>query len=157
LDGSIYVHCDWRINGYLRLILDEVFGKNNYINEVVWKSGVIKGARGKAKKFGKLLDYIYSYSKTDAYTFNNIYIPYDLNGKNNKFRFKDKDGRIYSRDTPLGDYSKEKIREFENQGRIYITSNGKKQLIRYLDELDGLTVGELWDDINPINQVAAER
>jgi hypothetical protein len=64
---------------------------------------------------------------------------------------------LFSRDTPLGDYSEEKIKEFEKQGRIYVTSNGKKQLIRYLDELEGLTVGELWDDINPINQVGNER
>jgi len=57
----------------------------------------------------------------------------------------------------LGDYIEEKIKEFEKLGRIYTTSNGGKQLIRYLDELPGLTVGELWDDINPINQVAKER
>ena len=54
-DGSIYVHCDWRVNSYIRLILDDVFGKENYINEIVWKSGEIKGARGKAKRFGKLV------------------------------------------------------------------------------------------------------
>lgn len=75
----------------------------------------------------------------------------------NKFVHKDSDGRIYSRDTPLGNYSDEKIKEFEKQGRIYVTSNGGKQLIRYLDEVQGLTVGELWDDINPINQIANER
>ena len=157
-DGSIYVHCDWRVNSYMRLVLDEVFGKDNYINEIVWKSGEIKGARGKSKKFGKLVDYLFLYSKSsDNYLFNNVYKPYELSGKNNKFRFKDKNGRIYSRDCPLGDYSQEKIREFEEQGRIYVTKNGKKQLIRYLDELPGLTVGELWDDINYINQVAQER
>jgi DNA modification methylase len=156
-DGSIYVHCDWRVNSYIRLVLDEVFGKDNYVSEIVWKSGVIKGARGKSKKFGKLVDYIFLYSKGGDYTFNNIFKPYDLDSKNNKFVHKDKDGRIYSRDNPLGDYSEEKIAEFERQGRIYTTSNGKKQLIRYLDELSGLTVGELWDDINPINQIANER
>jgi adenine specific DNA methylase Mod len=157
-DGSIYVHCDWRVNAYMRQILDEIFGKDNFINEIVWKSGEIKGARGKSKKFGKLVDYLYLYSKSsDKYIFNNVYKSYDLKGKNNKFRFKDKDGRIYSRDCPLGDYSEEKIREFEKLGRIYVTSTGKKQLIRYLDELPGLTVGELWDDINYINQVAQER
>lgn len=156
-DGSIYVHCDWRVNSYIRLALDEVFGKENYVSEIVWKSGVIKGARGKSKKFGKLVDYIFLYSKTDNYVFNNVFKPHDLNSKNNKFVHKDKDGRIYSRDNPLGDYSEERIAEFERQGRIYTTSNGKKQLIRYLDELPGLTVGELWDDINPINQIANER
>ena len=155
-DGSIYVHCDWRVNSYMRLALDEIFNRG-YISEVVWKSGVIKGARGKSKKFGKLVDYIFAYSKSEDYTFNNIYKPYDLNSENNKFVHKDKDGRIYSRDNPLGDYSEESIANFEKQGRIYTTSNGKKQLIRYLDELPGLTVGELWDDINPINQIANER
>ena len=156
-DGSIYVHCDWRVNSLIRLILDEVFSSNSYISEIVWKSGVIKGGRGKSKKFGKLVDYIYLYSKSGNYVFNNVYKPYDLNNKNNKFIHKDKDGKIYSRDTPLGNYSEGKIKEFEKLGRIYVTSRGKKQLIRYLDDLPGLTVGELWDDVNQINQVAKER
>jgi len=156
-DGSIYVHCDWRVNGFIRLVLDEVFGSGGYVNEIVWRSGVIKGARGKSKKFGKLVDYLFVYAKSGDYVFNNIYKPYDLESKHNKFTRKDEAGRIYSRDTPLGDYSEEKIKEFEEQGRIYVTSTGKRQLIRYLDELPGLTVGELWDDINPINQVAKER
>ena len=155
-DGSIYVHCDWRVNSFIRSVMDEVFS-GGYVNEIVWRSGVIKGARGKSKKFGKLVDYLYLYSKTGDYTFKNIFKPYDLEGEHNKFVHKDKDGRIFSRDTPLGDYSDAKIAEFEKQGRIYYTANGKKQLIRYLDELPGLTVGELWDDINPINQVALER
>lgn len=156
-DGTIYVHCDWRVNSYLRLVLDEIFGKDNFINEIVWKSGVIKGGRGVSNKFGKLVDYIFIYSKSEKYVFNNIFKPHDLSSKHNKFTRKDENGRIYSRDTPLGNYSEEKIAEFEAAGRIYVTKNGKKQLIRYLDELGGLTVGELWDDISPINQVGNER
>jgi len=156
-DGSIYVHCDWRVNSFIRVVMDEVFGPNGYVSEIVWKSGVIKGARGKAKKFGKLVDYLFLYAKSENYIFNNVYKPYDLDSKHNKFIHKDKDGRLYSRDTPLGDYSEESIKEFERRGRIYVTSTGGRQLIRYLDELPGLTVGELWDDINPINQVAKER
>ena len=156
-NGSIYVHCDWRVNSYIRLILDEAFSSSGYISEIVWKSGVIKGARGKSKKFGKLVDYLYLYAKSDNYIFNNVFKPYDLDSKHNKFIHKDENGRIYSRDTPLGDYSEEKIEEFDRQGRIYVTSTGGRQLIRYLDELPGLTVGELWDDIDPINQVAKER
>jgi DNA modification methylase len=156
-DGSIYVHCDWRVNSFIRVVMDEVFGPNGYVSEIVWKSGVIKGARGKAKKFGKLVDYLFLYAKSENYIFNNVYKPYDLDSKHNKFIHKDKDDRLYSRDTPLGDYSEESIKEFERQGRIYVTRTGGRQLIRYLDELPGLTVGELWDDINPINQVAKER
>ena len=156
-DGSIYVHCDWRVNSFMRLVLDEIFGVTGYVSEIVWKSGVIKGARGKSKKFGKLVDYLYLYAKSPEYIFHNVYKPYDLNSKNNKFIHTDRDGRIYSRDTPLGDYSEEKIKEFEKKGRIYVTSTGGRQLIRYLDEVPGLTVGELWDDVNPINQIANER
>ncbi|MCD6395661.1 MAG: site-specific DNA-methyltransferase, partial [Planctomycetes bacterium] len=69
-DGSIYVHCDWRVNSYIRLVLDEVFGSNGYVSEIVWKSGVIKGARGKSKKFGKLVDYLFLYAKSENYVFN---------------------------------------------------------------------------------------
>jgi len=156
-DGSIYVHCDWRVNSSVRMVMSEVFGADNFVNEIVWKSGVIKGARGVSKKFGKMVDYIICYSKSRDYQFNNIYKPHDLKDPNNKFVHKDENGRIYSRDTPLGDYSEESIAEFERQGRIYYTKNGKKQLIRYLDEVKGLTVGELWDDIAPLNQVASER
>jgi hypothetical protein len=104
-----------------------------------------------------LFDSLLLYSKTSDYFFEQPFKPIDLNAKYNKFIHKDKDGRIYSRDTPLGDYSEEKIKEFEEQGRIYITSNGKKQLIRYLGEVKGIAIGNLWDDINYINQVAKER
>ena len=156
-NASIYVHCDWRLNSVLRLVLDEVFGKENFVNELVWKSGVIKGGRGVANKFGKLVDYIFLYSKSRTYFFESIYKDHDLNSIHNKFVHKDSSGRIFSRDTPLGNYSPEKIAEFEAEGRIYVTKNGKKQLIRYLDEVKGLSVGELWDDISPVNQVAIER
>jgi len=156
-DGSLYVHCDWRVVSPLKLILDEIFGEKNLINIIVWKSGVLKGARGQSKKFGKITDYILCYSKSENYIFNKIYKEHNLNDPHNKFKYKDKDGRIYSRDTPLGDYSEEKIKEFEKQGRIYITKNGKKQLIRYLDEVKGLSIGEIWDDINPLNQVSSQR
>ena len=111
-----------------------------------------------AKHFGRQADYILFYVKDrkEAKFFNG-FKPIDLNSKNNKFRFKDKNGRIYSRDCPLGDYSKESIKKFEEEGRIYTTKNGKKQLIRYLDEVKGVPVSNLWDDISAINQVANER
>jgi adenine-specific DNA-methyltransferase len=156
-DGSIYVHCDWRMNSLMRVILDEIFGRENYINEIIWKKGVVKGARANSKKFGKVLDNILIYSKSNNYYFKTEYKPHDLDSKNNKFTHKDKDGRIYSIDTPLGDYSEKKITEFEKQGRIHTSKNGKKTLIRYLDETKGISVGDLWDDISPLNQNSSER
>ena len=155
--GSIYVHIDWHVGPYMKILLDEIFGKDSFANEIVWKSGVVKGAKTTSNSFGRMIDTIYFYSKTKDRIFYTPFKPIDLNSPNNKFVHKDNDGRIYSRDNPLGDYSKESIDEFKKQGRIYYTKNGKMQLIRYLDEVKGIAVGNLWDDINYINQVALER
>ncbi len=74
-DGTIYVHCDWRVNSYMRLILDEIFGKDNFRNEIVWCT---TGATNVTSDFPKKHDTIYRYSKSDTYTFNKdeIRIPY---------------------------------------------------------------------------------
>ena len=156
--GSIYIHLDWHVNSYVKVILDEIFGKENFINEIIWKSGNIKGAKTSADKWGRVFDTIYFYAKNkNELKFETQFKPIDLNSKHNKFIHYDENGRLYSRDCPLGDYSEEKIKEFEAQGRIYVTKNGKKQLIRYYDEVKGIAVGNLWDDIDYINQVANER
>lgn len=156
--GGIYIHLDWHVNSYVKVILDEIFGKENFVNEIIWKSGNIKGAKTSADKWGRVFDTIYFYAKNkNELNFETQFKPIDLNSKHNKFIHYDENGRLYSRDCPLGDYSEEKIKEFEAQGRIYVTKNGKKQLIRYYDEVKGIAVGNLWDDIDYINQVANER
>jgi len=155
--GSIYVHIDWHVGHYVKILMDEIFGKHNFINEIIWKSGNIKGAKTSADKFGRVVDTLFLYSKAENPFFETPYKPIDLDSKHNKFRFRDAAGRLYSRDTPLGDYSEESIRTFEEQGKIYTTKNGKKQLIRYYDEVKGIAIGNLWDDIDYINQVAKER
>ena len=155
--GSIFLHCDWHASHRLRYLLDDVFGEENFINEIIWQSGDVKGAKATATKFGRTKDNILFYTKSDKYTFNTVYKSHDLNSKHNKFKHVDQNGRIYSRDCPLGDYSEESIKEFEKNGRIYVTKNGKKQLIRYLDEVKGIAIGDLWTDIDNLNQVANER
>ena len=67
-DGSIYVHCDWRVNGYIRLILDEVFGKNRFLNENIWY--YYNKMQGNIKRFASNHDMIFWYSKTTKYIFN---------------------------------------------------------------------------------------
>jgi adenine-specific DNA-methyltransferase len=155
--GSIYVHLDWHSVHYVKAEMDKLFGYDNFRNEIVWKSGVVKGAKATSKKYGRITDSILFYTKTQDYFFKTPYKPIDLNDPKNKFVHKDKDGRLYSRDNPLGDYSEESIKKFEKQGRIYLTKGGKRQLIRYMDEVEGIAVGNSWDDINVINQVAKER
>lgn len=66
-DGSIYVHCDWRVNAYLRNVLDEIFGKKFLVNEIIWH---YKTFQGQAHRyFAKKHDTIYRYSKSDSYTY----------------------------------------------------------------------------------------
>ncbi len=66
-DGSIYVHCDWRVNSYLRLVLDEIFGKKNFINEVIWS---YKSGGATTGRYGRKHDTIWFYSKNGASIFN---------------------------------------------------------------------------------------
>jgi DNA methylase len=77
------------------------------------------------------------------------------NSSKKKFR-PDENGRLF-RDCDLGDYSKESIRNFEKQGKIYVTKNGKKRLKRFLDEEKGESLGDLWIDIPEVNSMAIER
>ena len=74
-DGNIYVHCDWRVNSYIRLVLDELFGKDNFVNEIIWCT---TGASRVDKNFPRKHDTILFYSKSENYTFNkdDIRIPY---------------------------------------------------------------------------------
>ena len=72
-DGSIYIHCDWRVNSSLRYILDELFGDSNYQNEIIWH---YRRWTAPSKRFQKLHDVILYYSKSEKYTFNQLLTPY---------------------------------------------------------------------------------
>ena len=69
--GALVVHCDWRVNSYLRAILDEVFGKNNLVNEIIWRYKTFQGQT--RKYFPKKHDTLFLYSKSEHFIFNEIY------------------------------------------------------------------------------------
>jgi len=154
-NGSIYVHCDWRVNSLLRLVLDEVFGKDYYKNEIRWKRQPVRGAKATSNQYARNSDGILFYSKTNNWVWNGAYKEYDPEFIKTKFR-KDVKGRLF-RDCDLGDYSEKSIEEFEKQERIYITNSGKKRLIRYLDEEKGESLGDIWTHIPEVNSMADER
>lgn len=81
-DGTIYVHCDWRVNSYIRLVLDELFGKNNFRNEIIW---CYTSASNTSGDFPKKHDNIYRYSKSNDFSFNKeqILVEYDEKTKAN--------------------------------------------------------------------------
>ncbi len=125
-DGSIYVHCDWRVNSFIRLVLDEVFGSGYFRNELRWKRQPVRGAKATSNQFARNSDSILFYSKTEKWVWNGAYKDYEEKFVETKFR-RDENGRLF-RDCDLGDYSEKSISEFEKQGKIYITRSGKKTI-----------------------------
>ncbi len=154
-DGSIYVHCDWRVNSFIRLVLDEVFGSGYFRNELRWKRQPVRGAKATSNQFARNSDSILFYSKTEKWVWNGAYKDYEEKFVETKFR-RDENGRLF-RDCDLGDYSEKSISEFEKQGKIYITRSGKKRLKRYLDEEKGESLGDMLVHISEVNSMAVER
>ncbi len=153
--GSIYVHLDWRVGHYVKIVMDEVFGRAYFRNDLRWKRQPVRGAKATGAQYARNSDIIYFYTKRDDASWENAYKPYDPAFIKAKFK-PDANGRLY-RDSDLGDYSELSIAQFQAQGRIYLTSNGNKRLIRYLDEEKGEAVGDMWVDIPEVNSMADER
>ena len=123
-NGSIYVHCDWRMNSYLRLVLDEIFGKSNFRNEIVWRK--YGGHKNTAKlKFTTENDTLLVYSVADSYIFNAIFRPLSEQTIKSEYRHIDEDGRRYA--IP--------------RGRKYLQGTVKRV---YLDTNPGVAIGNLW-------------
>lgn len=144
-DGSIYVHCDWRVAAFMRSVLDEVFGRDNYRGEIVWKRDAVgKGAKKLARHWPKTLDNIIAFARSSAGIFN--FVPAELIDKQLKeFRYSDPDGRKFKR-TTLGDYSDASIARMETEGLIYVSSSGQKYKKYYLDEYT-IQLDSIWTDI----------
>ena len=175
-DGSIYVHCDWRVNSFIRLILEEIFG--NFINEIVWEK--IKSVKAQTKGFGNVKDSIFFYGKSQI-CFNQQRIEHDHDYLDSMYRYTDENNRRYRlhdftqkgqgepRDfgepwgvisPPAGKHwiwSQERITEGMKNGDIVFSKNDIPSVKRYLDEVRGQAVSDLWCDINPIGSQAKER
>ena len=146
-DGSIYVHCDWRVNSHLRLVLDEVFGRENYRNEITWKrdaAGV--GAKKTAKQWGRNIDSILYYSRSqNSWMFSAQFKDLDEKQKRVYSYVEPGSGRRYKTVT-LGDYSDVSIQKMESKGLIHVSSTGNKYKKYYLDEGKAI-IDVIWADI----------
>lgn len=154
-EGSIYVHCDWRVNSVIRVVMDEIFGTDTYRNEVRWKRQPPRGAKAISRQFAKSSDTILYYSRSDRYLWNPQFKEYSGAYVKAKFNQRDKDGRLYRIDT-VGDYSEISIANFRKMGRIYDYPSGKIGLIRYLDEAKGEAITDMWVDVPEVNSQALE-
>jgi len=170
--GSIYLHCDPTASHYLKLLMDGVFGKGNFRNEIVWKRTTAHSLS--RKYFAKVHDLIYSYAKSDQFTWNPTYEPYDENYIRTKYRhIEPRTGRRYRLDntTASGNtpyevmgvirpyrFSPENMKRLIAQGRIVQTKpNTVPQYKRYLDEMPGILSQDTWTDILALNSQAKER
>lgn len=150
-DGSIYVHCDWRVSAYLRLILDDVFDKNNFLNEIIWS---YEGTQSPSPiKLGSKHDTIYRYAKNiNSIEPNELYFEHEIDKSYSTLK---KDERGYFRIQGFGDYSEESINKFEKEGRVYHTSKGTRYLKHYIEERDGRLfkqkkLPDVWTDITQL-------
>ena len=130
--GSIYVHIDWHVGAYVKVLLDEIFGKEFFRNEIIWTYFGFK--RSTAKKFPQKHDVIYSFTRNSEYIWNTQYKPHSPEYIK-RFK-KDENGRLYRDD---------------------VNPTGGGSRIIYLDEVEGDIVDSIWDDIPPVNPVAKER
>lgn len=144
-DGSIYVHCDWRLSGSLQFVLQEVFGAENFRNEIIWKRDAAgKGAKTISKQWPRVYDSIYFFTKSEQHYFEQQFSKVtDLQIK--EYRYQDPDGRRFKR-TTLGDYSAKSIAEMEEKGLIYVSVSGQKYKKYYLDDAK-VTIDTIWSDI----------
>jgi site-specific DNA-methyltransferase (adenine-specific) len=182
--GSLYLHCDSTASHYLKILLDMIFNPQNFRNEIIWKrrSGSNSSVH-QANRFGTVTDTILFYSKTDQAIINPQY-NFEAEGYQDYidkfFKFVDKDGRKYQIDNlanpaprpnlmyeykgykpPKNGWaiSKEKMEQWDKEGRIYFPENkdGRLRRKRFLDELQGKPVQNLWDDIEMISSQSNER
>mgnify|MGYP003965050265 FL=1 len=171
-DGSIYVHCDWRVNSHIRLVLDEVFGKINYQNEITWQR---TSAHSDPGHFGVNVDSIFYYAKSGKRIWNQQHGEHSQEYKK-RFRNQDADGRLWT-DADLtakglsgGGYTYEykgvtslwrcplkTMQRLDQEEKLHFTKLGGIRLKRYLDETQGVPLQTLWTDIFPVNSQAKER
>lgn len=171
--GTIYLHCDPTANHYLKILMDAVFAPVNFRNEIVWKR---TSAHSDSATCGKAHDLLLLYTKSGQFVWNKEFQPYDQAYIESHYRRVDASGRKYRTDNLTaggltgGGYEyewrgvkklwrcpKETMEELERKGRIYYTRTGTAEYIRYLDEMPGVSLQDVWTDIPPINPQAKER
>ncbi len=178
--GSIYLHCDPTASHYLKMLMDAVFGAQNFRNEIVWKRvSTVKGNFGQGSKFfGPNTDTILFYAKSKTAKFKQVFKEYSEEYIEKFFRYEEPDGRRYRLISMIGPggaskgnphyefmgvtkywrYSQVKMQQLYEQGMIVQTKPGAvPQRKQYLEGGKGVAVQSLWDDIEALSASAKER
>jgi DNA modification methylase len=173
--GSFYYHCDWHASHYVKVMLDQILGENNFQNEIVWKRHF---SHNDPKKFGAVHDVLLYYVGGKQFTWNQQHVPHSESYIKSHYSNLDEDGRAFqliSCSAPgsgpsrkFGDkdleppdgrhwsWTQEGVDELMAKGRIVFTRTGMPRLKQYLDEMKGVPLQDVWDDISPVNSQAIE-
>ncbi|MBD2178380.1 restriction endonuclease [Pseudanabaena sp. FACHB-1998] len=178
--GSLYLHCDPTASHYLKIILDSIFGIQNYRNEITWKR---TSAHSSAKRYGCVHDIILFYSKSSKFLWNQQYTGFTEEYINTFFDSVDENGKRYKRMDLTGAgvsagesgktwrgidvtakgrhwaYVPSTLDEFVAQGRIHFPKkkDGMPRLKQYPDDLAGIPLQDIWGDLRPLHNLSSER
>ncbi len=156
-DGSIYVHCDWRVNSFIRLVMDEVFGGDFFNNEITWKRSTVKGGKTNSNQMARNHDSLLYYSNSNKRIFNRQYLPFSEEYKS-RFNKDDGDGKgLYRDDQPIGTRSDSSLEEMRHEGRVFTDKSGKLRIKSYLNDYGGVVLDDNWLDISEVNVMSKER
>lgn len=173
--GSFYYHCDWHASHYVKVMLDQIFEENCFINEIVWKRSDAKSDVGQgARHFGRVHDSIFYYAAGEAYTFNPQFTPLPQSTVDSWYKHvEDGTGRRYNKADVTGPggaakgcpvyewkgitrawrYSRENMERLEREGRLVYSRTGMVYQKRYLDESKGVALSSWWDDIDMLRGI----
>jgi site-specific DNA-methyltransferase (adenine-specific) len=179
--GSLYLHCDPTASHYLKLIMDAIFGTQNFRNEIIWQR--TSAHANVLQKFGAVHDTLLYYTVSDKFTWNQQYVPYDGEYLKTFFDQMDEQGRRYARRDLTASMerassgqlyawkgirpppsrcwamTKEKMDELDAQGRIHWPkkADGMPRLKLYPEDLPGVPCQDVWIDVRPIHNLSSER
>jgi DNA modification methylase len=158
-DGSIYVHCDWRVNAFMRLVMDEVFGSQCSQNHIVWKRTPFAGSsKARAGKYPTNHDSIFFFSKGNGFCFTQQFAPHSEEYLE-RFKNPDNDPNGPWQSVALKTYSQSTFDRLKDEGKLIAPQrNGAGWRYKwYLHETKGKQVEDIWTDINLTNPMAEER
>lgn len=171
--GSLYLHCDWRMVSFLKIIVEEVFGKDSVKNVICWKASP---GHSDSELFGQMQNTIIFATKGNDPVWNDQYMPYDEEYLESHYQKSDEDGRRFEDDnltayglsgdgyvyewngvTKLWRCPIETMKSHHEAGKLYYTRNGVARYKRYLDEMPGMALSDLWIDLPRLNSQALEK
>ena len=175
--GSLYLHCDPTASHHLKLLLDAVFGPQQFQGEIIWKR---TSARSDSRRYNGIHDTIFFYSSGKSFTWNTQHQPYDDEYIKEFYTHVDNDGRRWKRGDLTSPnprpnmmyrfksypspkkgwrFTQARLEELDRQGKIHYPKDphGVPRLKQYLDKMPGVPLQSVWTDIRPLHNLAAER